>query len=84
MAKTEGEKKFSVTFTMHLTEPLTAKEQRTIVGNLMNHIQAECQDGIEGFAKIYEIEVPGQAADKYAEWDPRIAKRLGTPPRKNP
>ncbi len=53
------DKTFSVTFTMHLTEPLTEKEKSQIIGNLWDHIHNECEDGIaEAFGKIAEVDSP--------------------------
>lgn len=45
----------SVTFTMHLTEPLTEKEKQTIIGNVWEHIDFETQEEVLGFAKIAEV-----------------------------
>lgn len=52
------DKTLSVTFTMHLTEPLTEAEKNTIIGNLWEHIHNERHEDIEGFVKIEEVDSP--------------------------
>jgi hypothetical protein len=58
MTVTSDDKTLSVTFTMHLTEPLTEKERDTIIGNLWEHIYNEWAENIPGFVKIAEVDSP--------------------------
>lgn len=52
------DKKLTVTFTMHLKEPLTDKERDNIVGNLYQHIAEERHGEFLGFDKIDFVESP--------------------------
>jgi hypothetical protein len=57
------DKTLTVTFTMHLKEPLTPDEKESIIGNLWEHIHqeafnADCAEGYPGFNKIAEVDSP--------------------------
>ena len=56
MALTSGEKTLSVTFTMHLAEPLTKNEKDAVIVSLWEHIRDERAEGMPGFTKIVSAE----------------------------
>jgi hypothetical protein len=44
-------KALSVTFTMHLAEPLTKEEKDAVIVSLWEHIRDERAEGMPGFAE---------------------------------
>lgn len=48
----------TMTWTLHLSEPMTDEEWDAVIGNIHQHILDEADAGIPGFAKIEEVTAP--------------------------
>jgi hypothetical protein len=58
MATMSDDKTLTMTWTLHLKEPLTDKEKDTIIGNLYEHLWEQRHCNIPGFVKIDEVVPP--------------------------
>jgi hypothetical protein len=66
-------KTLTMTWTIHLSAPLSEGEKDTIIGNLWEHIHNERDAGILGFVKVTRVVAP-DGIDR----DARAYERLNT------